>query len=396
MQDTLDWLAILLRWGHVMTGIAWIGTSFYFNWFDLSVRPADASVTKENVRGTIHEVHGGSFYYHEQYWPDRDHPRMLAHSGPAQLTFLSGIALMAVIYWYGASIYLIDPQVARLSKGHAILLSVAGIAVAWPLYYKLIRCVESDRTVFVWMAVAVTCAAWLFTGFFGARAAFIQVGAMLGTIMALSVHFVIVPNHIKMRRQIQTGKPLDTECGRRAKRVSSHNNYFTLPVIFTMLSIHFTQVVGHPLNWVILVLLMGFGVTLRHWRNVQFKTDKSDRRLLLAALLLLVAAVGLSRIEIGGQASRNVEAAAPERALEIVHLRCTTCHSARPTDESFASAPLGFRLDTLEQLKVGADKVEARAVRSRDMPPGNITEMTDAERAALAGWLSNARSGGSG
>lgn len=396
MQDTLDWLAILLRWGHVMAGIAWIGTSFYFNWFDLSVRPADAPVRKENVRGTLHEVHGGSFYYHEQYWPDRDHPRMLAHSGPAQLTFLSGIALMAVIYWYGAGIYLIDPQVARLSTGHAILLSMGGIAVAWPLYYKLIRCVQDERTVFIFMAVAVTCAAWFFTGLFGARAAFIQIGAMLGTIMALSVHFVIVPNHIRMRRQIQAGEPLDTECGKRAKRVSTHNNYFTLPVIFAMLSIHFTQVVGHPLNWVILVLMMGFGVALRHWRNVRFRTDKSDRRLLLGALLLLVAAIGVSRIEIGGQTGGNVEAAAPERALEIVHMRCTTCHSARPTDESFTSAPLGFRLDTLEQLKAGAAKVEARAVRSRDMPPGNITDMTDAERAALAGWLSDARGGDGG
>jgi uncharacterized membrane protein len=316
---------------------------------------------------------------------------MLAHSGPAQLTFLSGIALMAVIYWYGASVYLIDPQVARLTKGHAILLSVAGLGLAWPLYYKLVRCVQDDRIVFVWMAIAVTGAAWLFTGIFGARAAFIQVGAMLGTIMALSVHFVIVPNHIKMRRQIQKGEPLDVECGKRAKRVSTHNNYFTLPVIFAMLSTHFSQVVGHPLNWVIMVLIMGFGVTLRHWRNVQFKTDKSDRRLVFAALLLLAAAVGVSQIKFGVDASQNAAVEAPERIMEIVHTRCTVCHSVRPTNEDFPAAPLGFRLDTLEQLKSGANKVEARAVRSREMPPGNITEMTDEERAALGAWLSSTK-----
>jgi uncharacterized membrane protein len=394
MQEFLDWLAVLLRWGHVMAGIAWIGTSFYFNWFDLSVRPPDASVKKENVRGTLHEIHGGSFYYHEQYWPDHDHPRMLAHSGPAQLTFLSGIALMAVIYWYGASVYLIDPQVARLTKAHAILLSMSGIAVAWPLYYKLIRCVRDDRIVFVWMTVAVTSAAWLFTGIFGARAAFIQVGAMLGTIMALSVHFVIVPNHIQMRRQIQKGEPLDTECGKRAKRVSTHNNYFTLPVIFAMLSSHFPQIVGHPLNWVIMILIMGFGVTLRHWRNLQFKTDRSDRRLLFGAFVLLAAGIGVSRINFVQDAGQNAAAVSAKVVMDIVHQRCTVCHSAQPTDENFPSAPLGFRLDTIEQLTAGSDKVAQRAVRSREMPPGNVTNMTDEERAALSAWLSGNRNEG--
>jgi uncharacterized membrane protein len=390
MQEILDWLAVLLRWGHVMAGIAWIGTSFYFNWFDLSVRPTDATVTKENVRGTLHEIHGGSFYYHEQYWPDRDHTRTLAHSGPAQLTFLSGIALMVLIYWYSAGVYLIDPQVAHLSKGHAILLSIAGIAVAWPLYYKLVRGVQDERIVFAWMVAAVALAAWLYTGIFGARAAFIQVGAMLGTIMALSVHFVIVPNHISMRRQIQAGETLDIECGKRAKRVSTHNNYLTLPVVFAMLSTHFSQILGHPLNWVILILVMGFGVALRHWRNVQFKTDKSDRRLLATAFLLLATAISLTQVDMRGEQIGTANVESSERILDIVHLRCATCHSANPTDESFHAAPSGFRLDTLAQLAAGSAKVMTRAIRGREMPPGNVTEMTDDERAALGAWLAQA------
>lgn len=395
MPELLDWLAILLRWGHVMAGIAWIGTSFYFNWFDLSVRPSRDSMLKENVRGTLHEVHGGSFYYHEQYWPDRNVSRMLAHSGPAQLTLLTGLGLMSVFYWYGADVYLIDPRIAILSKAHAIALSVGALLLAWPLYNKLCRSVQDDRVVFVWMAVATAAAAWLFSHLFGGRAAFIQVGAMLGSIMVLSVHFVIIPNHIAMLRQVRAGKKLDTRHGELAKRVSQHNNYFTLPVIFTMLSIHFPLATGHPLNWVILLLMMGFGVTLRHWRNLVFKKERSDRRLLASAFVMLAAAVGVSEIDLSTVPDIPTVAAVQSdpQIMAVVHTRCTVCHSEHPTNSTFTTAPLGFRLDTMDQLKAGADKIMQRAVRGRDMPLNNLTGMTDAERAALGAWLTSSEAG---
>lgn len=389
MQEVVDWLAILLRWGHAIAAISWVGTSFYFNWFDLSVRAPDAKVLKENIRGTLHEVHGGSFYYHEQYWPAGDHPRTLAHAGPAQLTLLTGIALFAIFYWYGAGVYLIDSQVARLSKGHAIILSVAFLIAAWPLYYKLCRATENDRTVFVWMAIATAGFAWLLCNLFGGRAAFIQVGAMLGTIMALSVHFVIVPNHIAMRRQLKSGEPLDISLGDRAKRVSKHNNYFTLPVLFAMLSIHFPTASSHPHNWLILCLIMGAGVALRHYRNVQLKADRKDRRLVVAALLMLLGAFCVSRFTgvVADTDVSNTPAVSDQQVLEIVHKRCSTCHSAKPADANFETAPLGFRLDTIDQIKAGADKIVNRAIRSRDMPLNNSTGMVDSERQSLGSWL---------
>lgn len=373
-----------------MAGIAWIGTSFYFNWFDLSVRPPADAVLKQDVRGTLHEVHGGSFYYHEQYWPKQVPPRMLAHGGPAQLTFLTGLGLMAVFYWYGADIYLIDPNIADLGKGHAVVLSVGALVLAWPFYNKLCRVVESDRLVFIWMCCATACAAWLFSNLFGGRAAFIQIGAMLGSIMALNVHFVIIPNHIAMLRQVRSGGTLEVRYGERAKRVSQHNNYLTLPVILTMLSIHFPLATGHPLNFAILVLLMGFGVALRHWRNLVFKTDRSDRRLLVLAFVLLVSAFGVSKIDMSDIeiASREQPLLSDNDILAIVHARCSTCHSDRPTDTTFASAPLGFRLDTLDQIRAGKEKVVQRAVRGKDMPLNNVTGMKDSERAALGAWLS--------
>ncbi len=390
MQEVVDWLAIFLRWGHVLAAISWIGTSFYFNWFDLSVRRPDAGVLKENVRGTLHEVHGGSFYYHEQYWPADDHPRMLAHAGPAQLTLLTGLALLAIFYWYGAGVYLIDPHVAQLSKGHAVLISVFFVALAWPLYNKLCQATCSDRLVFIWMSVATVGFAWLTSNLFGGRAAFIQVGAMLGTIMALSVHFVIVPNHIAMRRQLKTGQALDTSLGEKAKRVSKHNNYFTLPVLLAMLSPHFPAASSHPNGWLILSAMMGIGVVLRHYRNVQLKTERSDKRLLLCSLLLLLGAFAVFRFTgpdvQTGTADRIV--ASDQQVLEIVRTRCGTCHSAKPVDPNFETAPLGFRLDTMEQVRTAADKIMNRAIRSRDMPLNNVTGMTDAERAALGNWLS--------
>lgn len=393
MAELLDWASILLRWGHVMAGIAWIGTSFYFNWFDLSVRPPTDAGVKQDIRGTLHEVHGGSFYYHEQYWPHEIPPRMLAHGGPAQLTFLTGLGLMAVFYWYGADVYLIDPQVAHLSKGHAIILSVGALALVWPLYNKLCRTIDKDRLVFIWIVCATALTAWLFSNLFGGRAAFIQVGAMLGSIMALNVHFTIIPNHIAMLRQVRSGKTIDLQCGERAKRVSQHNNYFTLPVIIAMLSIHFPLATGHQLNFAILLLLMGFGVALRHWRNLTFKTDRSERKLLVLAFALLVSAFGVSRIDMSDVASLPVGQLpqTDSHILAIVHARCGSCHSERPTDTTFTSAPLGFRLDSLEQIRAGRDKIVQRAVRSKDMPLNNVTGMTETERAELGAWLSTSR-----
>lgn len=387
MQETINWLSILVRWGHVIAAITWIGTSFYFNWFDLRVRPTQDPVTKENNRGTIHEMHGGSFYYHEQYWPDRDHPRTLAHSGPAQFTFLSGLALLALLYWASASIYLLDASVLNVSPVTGVLISVLLLAIIWPVYYSLVRTIRSERIFSLCFAAVVLLLCFVCVHLFSARGAFIQVGAMLGTVMALSVHFVIVPNHIKMRQQIQQGQPLDISLGERAKRVSAHNNYITLPVILAMLSTHFSAVTGSALNWLVLFLLMSAGTLLRHWRNVQFKTDRSDHRLLLAAAVLITLGIGLTRIPSSPGSMPAGAVASSEQIHHIVQNRCVTCHSATPSSPLFSSAPLGFKLDTLAQIEASAPLIMARAVNSKEMPPGNLTQMTDEERAQLGAWL---------
>jgi uncharacterized membrane protein len=395
MEILIEWLTALARWGHIMAGISWIGTSFYFNWFDLSARPPQEPVHKENVRNTLHEVHGGSFYYHEQYWPDTDYRRTLAHAGPAQLTFLTGAALMALTYWYGVSVYLIDPQVYDLSKPSAILLSVGSIALAYPLYDKLCREVSDERKVMIVMAIATVIGAFVFSQLFGGRAAYLHVGAVLGTVMVANVQFVIIPNHIAMRGQIKAGEPLDTHHGYLAKRRSQHNNYITLPVVFCMLGIHFPLAYSHQFSWIVLSLMLAAGVTLRHFRNVRFITEKTDLRLLFLAVALSVAAIGLTFVPkpVATQDMSELDDPVLRNVYDIVQSRCATCHSARPTSEDFASAPLGLVLDTMAQLQAKAELVYQRTIVTEDMPIGNVTEMTDTERETLRSWLTSIGAG---
>jgi uncharacterized membrane protein len=389
MHILSDWLEILLRWGHILVGISWIGTSFYFNWFDLSVRPPEGKTIKDRARGTLHEVHGGSFYYHEQFLPDQDHPRTLAHSGPAQLTFVTGIALLILVYWLGASVYLIDPEVLDLNVATAILLSAAPIVIVWVLYDRLCRKAANDQHIFLAMALVAVVLAWFFGQVFGARAAYVHVGVVLGSIMVANVQQVIVPNHIAMRKQLQAGAPLQTALGEQAKRRSQHNNYITLPVIFSMISIHFPLAYSHQYAWLILSLIMGSGVAVRHYLNLTLAKEQRDFRLIAAALACLAGAVALTFVPAPPAQQNVAELSDPitKDVYEIVQKRCATCHSARPSSEDFTTAPLGFKLDTLSQLRARADKVLQRTILTDDMPPNNVTEMTEEERERLGAWL---------
>lgn len=388
MEILTEWMSYLVRVAHVVAGITWIGTSFYFNWFDLSVRKGDGPTMKENPRGTITEVHGGNFYYHEMFWPDTDTPRTLHHAGPAQLTFATGLFLLAFIYWLGASTYLIDPRVVDISPVVAVAISAISLAVGWLIYHGLCRAVRDDRVVLVAM-VAVTALAGLgYLQVFAPRAAFLHVGALLGTIMALNVVFVIIPGHIAMRRQVQSGERLDITVGAAAKRRSQHNNYFTLAVVFSMVGIHFSAGYSHPWAWIILPLVMVSGIAFRHFRNVQLKTESRAPTYLIIGLVMLAGAIGISLIPSGQVNERQAQVVpSDETAMTIIQTRCATCHSRTPSDPNFSSAPNGFVLDTLDDAKRKAGLALQRTVVDRTMPLGNLTEMSEEERTALGAWL---------
>ncbi len=386
MEMLLDWLTMLTRWLHVMAGIAWVGTSFYFNWFDSLVRPTEQKRQKENLRGILHEIHGGSFYYHEQYWPDTHPPNMQRHSWPAKTTFLTGLMLLALIYWVGASTYLVDPQVANIAPWQAIAISISSIVLCWFGYDTLCKRTEDNRIVLAGMAVATVFAAWGFHHVFGARAAYIHVGAMLGSMMGLNVWLQIVPHHIAMTGQLNRGEKLDTHHGYLSKRRSLHNNYFTLPVVFTMISNHFALAYNHPYSWVILSLIMAGGLGIRHSFNVFYKEGRKAWELNFLIIVAFVLAIGISLIQATPKIDPNM-VVDDAMGMRIVYARCAGCHSLHPTQPGFTAPAQGMALDTPEQVKAKKDLVLKRVVMVKDMPLANLTKMTDEERAMLKAWL---------
>ncbi|MFV0244450.1 MAG: urate hydroxylase PuuD [Qingshengfaniella sp.] len=383
-----EWLGYLGRWGHVIAGITWIGTSFYFNWFDLSERAPQSPTIKPNVVGQIHEMHGGSFYYHERFWPTEDSPRTLAHSGPAQFTFLTGLFLIVSLYWFGASLYLTGPGGRDAPVSDLVVLSAAVIFGPWLIYDRACKMTEDDRIITLISALIVVGVSLIATRIFTSRAAFVHVGAALGTIMAANVHFVIVPNHIRMRRQVQAKQAVTRTFHLQAKRRSQHNNYFTLPVLFAMLSVHFPLVTTNGLAWITIPLICGSAGALRHWRNRFMVTEQRDGRFAVLAGVLMVAAIATSAVrptaetqDMAGLSPRDAE------TFAILRQRCAVCHATTPVMDGFTSPPAGLRLETLAQAQARKDLIYSAAITNDIMPPGNLTEMTDAERAILADWL---------
>jgi len=387
-----DWANLLVRWLHVVAAIAWIGASFYFIALDNHLRPPeDERDAGKGVGGEAWEVHGGGFYHVLKY-------RVAPQTLPSPLhwfrwasytTWLSGFALFVVVYYVHASTFLVDPSVADLEGWEAILISIGGLALAWLVYDGLCRVLAGKE----WLLAAavsafVVLSTWAAGELFSGRAAYIQVGAMLGTIMAANVFFVIIPAHWELIPAKQAGREPDPAAGLRGKQRSVHNNYFTLPVVFAMLSNHFPFTYGHAHAWLILVALMAIGAWTRHYFNLRHVGRNAWWIPVTAALATIALAVAIrpdtssSRAAPGGVVSFA-------RVHAIVRARCAPCHSLRPTQPGFSSAPLGIRLDTREEIEARAGQIKARSVDSHAMPLGNATGMTQAERDTLARWLAS-------
>jgi uncharacterized membrane protein len=373
LRDLAD---LCLRLLHVVAGIAWIGASFYFIRLDLGLRqPVDAGDAARGVGGEYWGVHGGGFYHSQKY--KLAPPTLPEHlhwfKWEAYTTWLSGFALLVVLYWLDAKDRLVDPAVADLSAWRAVGLSAAGLALAWLAYDAACRTLQDDRLVAVAVGVLVVLSAYAAGELFAARASFLQVGAMLGTIMAANVFFVIIPAHWELVRAKQEGREPDAAPGLRAKQRSVHNNYLTLPVVFTMLAGHFPLAFGQDRAWLVLLAIFAIVAAIRHFFN-RWHVGRRDWWILGAAAAAAVAlAIVLAPDDV---AATDVPGDA--LAQSIVTERCQTCHAG-------VSAPNGVRLETLAQMEQHADAIEAQ-VRSRAMPPGNATALTDAERAQLVAW----------
>jgi uncharacterized membrane protein len=385
-----SWGDLVFRWLHVIAGIAWIGSSFYFIALDNHLEPPRAPGDAERgVGGEVWEIHGGGFYRIEKFrvMPERLPEKFYWFKWEAYTTWLSGFALLVVVYFAHASTFLVDPSVADLTTAQAIALSIGGLALAWIVYDTLCRVLGSnERLLAVCVAAFVVLAAWGAGQLFAPRAAYIEVGAMLGTIMAANVFFVIIPMHWKLVHAKEAGEEPDPAWNARGKQRSVHNNYLTLPVVFAMLSNHFPFTYGHDNAWLILVVLMALGALVRHYFNLRH-TGRN------AWWILAVAAAGTLALAIAIRPTTSnpahVSGPAPSFATvqAIVANRCAPCHSLHPTEPGYASPPAGIVLETAAQIRAAASLIETAAVESTAMPLGNVTKMTQAERDTLARWL---------
>ncbi len=392
----LEFCSLLGRWVHLITGIAWIGASFYFVWLDDHLlAPTDEALTAKGVGGELWAVHGGGFYNAQKY---RVAPRTLPASlhwfyWEAYATFLSGFFLLCLLYYAQAEIYLIDPQVAALSKPAAIAISLGFLIGGWVLYDMLCRTALARHG--AWLASVIALflgvAAYALCHLFSGRAAFIQFGAMLGTIMVANVFFVIIPGQREMVRAKEQGREPDPAAGARGKLRSVHNTYFTLPVLFTMISNHYALTFGAHDNWLVLIAMSAAGLLIRAYFVSRHKRHERGGKTApwpaLAGLGLIAATAAAlaptrKALDAGTEAPRLQFAA----VQHIVAQRCAPCHAAHPSQPGFAAAPNGVLLDTpanlLEHAAIIAPQVETRA-----MPIGNLTGMTEPERTRLLDWI---------
>jgi len=397
----LEWLNLLVRWLHVITGIAWIGASFYFVWLDNSIRPpaAGSELAKKGVAGELWAVHGGGFYNPQKYLvAPAELPKELHwFKWEAYSTWLSGFALLTIAYYFNAQAMMVDKSVADLSSAQAIGIGIATLVIGWTVYDLLCRSPLARHE--LWFGVTIFAlivgAAWVLTHLLSGRAAYIHVGAMIGTIMVANVLMLIIPGQRKMVEAMAAGRLPDPRHGQKAKQRSVHNNYFTLPVLFIMISNHYAMTYRHQYAWLVLAMIMAAGVFIRHFFNLRHKGRVEWRYPAIGVALLLVVAVAIA------PKPRAVVAAAPANdaatqllaARAIIAQRCTTCHSAHPTQAGFATAPSGIMFDNEAEIRQHAAQIYKQAIELKAMPIGNLTNMTEAERAQLAAWLQQTMQG---
>jgi uncharacterized membrane protein len=403
----VEWLNLLVRWLHLITGIAWIGASFYFVWLDNSIRPPKpgSPLAKAGVSGELWAVHGGGFYNPQKYLvaPAELPSDLHWFKWEAYATWLSGFAMLFIVYYFNASAMMIDKNVADLSSLQAVAVGLGTLAGGWIVYDLLCKSPLGEKPAVLGsvLFVLIVAAAYVLTHTLSGRAAYIHVGAMIGTMMVGNVLFVIIPGQRKLVEAMEKGQSPDPIYGKRAKVRSVHNNYFTLPVLLIMISNHYAMTYSHSYSWLILGAIMAAGVLIRHFFNLRHAGRVSLGFPVAGVILLVAVAIAIApapRKAVAAQAADS-HAAAPSAAdiarsghditavQQVVTARCASCHSASPTQAGFASPPGGVMLDTPEQIKQHAAKIYQRAVQNKDMPLANMTQMTDAERQLLGTWF---------
>ena len=383
----MEWLNLIVRWAHVVVGIMWIGASFYFVFLENNLNRTDA--VRDELAGNLWAIHGGGFYFLEKY---KAAPKSLPKNlhwfkYEAYFTWITGFALLAVVYYMDARSFLIDPQVADLSVGGAIAIGIGTMILGWVLYDSLCKSSLSKKPIVFAITgfILLVGTSYFLTEVFSSRAAYIHVGALIGTLMAWNVYFVIVPSQKALVRAARLGLPLDPSLGKKAGERSLHNNYLTLPVIFIMISNHFPSTYGHEYNWIILMVITLASAGIKHYWNLLERGERS--RYILPVSIVGMISLALVTSPAFDESSEEMLEVTFSEVKGIVRTRCVQCHSATPTDDQWQVSPNNVMFDTPEQIVAQSERIMIRSVRTKSMPLGNKTLMTDDEREKIKAWI---------
>jgi uncharacterized membrane protein len=384
----LDWLNLLARWGHMIAGIAWIGTSFYFIALDFSLRRREG--LPDGVYGEAWEVHGGGFYEVRKYTsaPHSLPDHLTWFKWEAYLTWVTGFILLVVQYYFGAESYLIDPEVMSITVWQAVGISVASLLAGWLVYTTLCKtfAIRQPMLLVLLVLLLIMAAAYGYTHVFSGRGAFIHVGVFIGTLMAANVFMVIIPNQRKIVASLMKGEPPDPRYGAEGKQRSLHNTYLTLPVLLMMVSNHYAFLTSHPQSWMLIGLIIVGGAALRHYL---VRTEVGDDQAEIAWLLPVIGAALIAALLLTmpkGPVIYQGEVTDAE-ALALAQTHCASCHAANPTNPTIKKAPKDVLLENTDDLIRHRQAVMVQAVSGRAMPLGNKTGMTAEDRAKLGAWL---------
>ena len=403
-----DWIAFSVRWLHVITAMAWIGASFYFIALDLMLKPAPDM--PEGASGEEWEVHGGGFYHTTKYMvaPDRMPEHLTWHKWQSYTTWLSGAALLMIIYWIGGELYLLDPNKADLSLWQGVVISAASIGVGWVLYDFLCKSKLGDFPTAMMLVLfgIIVVMSWGLNQVFTGRAALLHLGAFTATIMTANVFFIIMPNQRIVVNDLKEGRTPDAKYGKIAKLRSTHNNYLTLPVIFLMLSNHYPLSFGTEYAWIIACLIFLTGVTIRHYFNTMHSTGKGPHWTWAVTVILMIFIAWLSTVpgietieeaearDLTPYEERFASAAGFDDAYSVVLGNCSMCHAREPLWEGMRWPPKKVVLETESDVARHAQAIYLQAGLSHAMPPPNaIATMTQENRATIVAWYRAAKRG---
>ena len=398
----LEWFNLLLRWLHIITGIAWIGASFYFVWLDNTIRPPapGSELANKGVAGELWAVHGGGFYNPQKYLvAPAELPKELHwFKWEAYSTWISGFALLVIVYYLNAQAMMVDRGVADLTSWQAVGIGLGSLVLGWLAYDLLCRSPLGKHDLAFGLVIFgfLVASSYVLGQLLSGRAAYLHVGAMIGTMMVANVATLIIPGQRKMVNAMMAGAQPDPIHGIKAKQRSVHNNYFTLPVLFIMISNHYAMTYNHEHAWAVLGVIMAAGVLIRHFFNLRHKGRVEWKYPAAGVALLLGLAVAIApKAPVQARAPAGVdEAARFVQVRTIIDQRCVSCHAQQPTQPGFATAPGGVMLHTPELVSQNALRIYQQTVQIKAMPLANLTNMTDAERAQIGAWFeAGARTG---